>query len=73
MPSVNDAPAPVNLRLGDGAELVIELLPDGQVQRTRIEPNGTTAVAVVPRLQSSVASASASRRTANGPATTAGS
>jgi hypothetical protein len=41
----------VILRLGDGAVLVIEQLPDGQIQRTRIEPDGTTSVEIVPRPQ----------------------
>jgi hypothetical protein len=45
------APATVILRLGDGAVLVIEKLPDRQIQRTRIEPDGSTSVEVVPRLQ----------------------
>lgn len=49
MPSMDEATA--ILRLADGAVLVIEQLPDGQIQRTRIEPNGTTSVEVVPRLQ----------------------
>ncbi len=44
-----EAPAPVILRLGDGPVLVIEKLPDGQIQRTRIEPDGTTSVEVMPR------------------------
>lgn len=37
------------LRLADGAVFVIEQLPDGEIQRTRIEPDGTTSVEVVPR------------------------
>ena len=46
-----DDPAPAILRLGDGAVLVIELLPDGRIRRTRIEPDGSTSVEVVPALQ----------------------
>lgn len=48
MPGMDDHPAPAILRLADGAVLVIEKLPDGQIQRTRIEPDGTTSVEVVP-------------------------
>jgi hypothetical protein len=48
---MDEAPAPAILRLTDGAVLVIELLADGQIQRTRIEPDGTTSVEVVPRLR----------------------
>ena len=51
MPSMDDASAPAILRLGDGAVLVIELLPDGRIRRTRIELDGSTSVEVVPRLQ----------------------
>lgn len=51
MASMDEAPAPAILRLADGALLVIELLPDGQIQHTRIEPDGSTSVDVVPRLQ----------------------
>jgi len=51
MLNMDDAPAPAILRLGDGAVLVIELLPDGEIHRTRIEPDGSTSVEVVPRLQ----------------------
>jgi len=40
---------PIILRLADGAVLVIEQLPDGQIQHTRIEPDGSTSVEVVPR------------------------
>lgn len=39
------------LRLADGAVLVIEQLPDGQIRHTRIEPDGSTSVEVVPCLQ----------------------
>ena len=38
MPSMDEATA--ILRLADGAVLVIEQLPDGHIQRTRIEPEG---------------------------------
>lgn len=51
MPSMDEVPAPVILRLGDGAVLVIEKLPDGQIQRTRIEPDGSTSIEVLPRLR----------------------
>ena len=40
MPSMDEAPAPVILRLAEGAVLVIEQLPDGQIQRMRIEQDG---------------------------------
>lgn len=49
MLGMDDPPAPVILRLADGAVLLIEQLPDGQIQRTRIEPDGTTSVEVVQR------------------------
>lgn len=51
MPSMDDASPPVILRLGDGAVLVIEKLPDGQIKRTRIESDGSTSVEIVPGLQ----------------------
>ncbi len=44
MPGMDDDdPAPAILRLADGAVLVIEQLPDGEIQRTRIEPDGSTS------------------------------
>lgn len=48
---MDETPAPAILRLADGAVLVIEQLPDAQIQHKRIEPDGSTSVEVVPRLQ----------------------
>jgi len=48
---MKNAPAPAVLHLADGAVLVIEQLPDGRIQHTRIEPDGSTSVEVVPELQ----------------------
>lgn len=47
----NSYSLPAMLRLADGAVLVIEQLPNGQLQRTRIEPDGATSVEIVPRPQ----------------------
>jgi hypothetical protein len=51
MPGMNDHPAPAILRLADGAVLVIEVDDAGQIVHTRIDPDGTTTVEVVPGLQ----------------------
>lgn len=46
MPAMDEPPAPVILRLADGAVLVIEQLRDGQIQHTRIEPDCATLLQV---------------------------
>jgi len=51
MPGTDQAPTQVILRLGDGAVLAVEQLPDGQIQCTRIEPDGSAPLEVLPRLQ----------------------
>ncbi len=48
MASTDESPAPAILRLADGAVLVIEKLPEGQITHTRIEFDGTTSAEVVP-------------------------
>jgi len=45
-----DHAAPVILRLADGSVLIVERLPDGGIQRTKIESDGSTSIEVVSRL-----------------------
>jgi hypothetical protein len=50
MPSMSPEMPPIVLHLADGAVIVIQVDETGQVTHTRIEPDGTTMVEVVPRL-----------------------